>query len=68
LCAIVPRHSRCAGSAGLCGTGSQLHLSAPLRASKARTSPLAGFGRVLSAIEEPVTTRPFTITGGEVIE
>jgi hypothetical protein len=39
-----------------------------VRASKARTSPLAIVGRLLSAIDDPVITRPLTTTGGDVIE
>jgi hypothetical protein len=39
-----------------------------VRASKPRTSPLAMLGVLLSAIEEPVTTTPFSTTGGDVIE
>src|SRR4029077_16044169 len=59
---------RDAGSERSCGIGSHVHLSAPVRASKPRTSPLAMLGVVLSAIEDPVTTTPFTPTGGDVIE
>src|SRR5437667_2571636 len=66
--AMAPRHSLKAGSFGSCGIGSQVHLMAPVRASEARTSPLAGLGRLLSAIEEPVITSPFTTTGGDVME
>ena len=40
----------------------------PVRASKPRTSPLAVSGRLLSPIDEPVTTTPLTTTGGDVIE
>src|SRR5204862_3728827 len=42
------------------------HLRAPVRASKARTSPLAGAGLLLSATAEPVMTRSLTTTGGDV--
>ena len=43
-----------------------VELSAPVRASKARTSPLAGFARLLSAIDDPTTTRSPMTAGGEV--
>src|SRR5687767_8527766 len=60
------RHSAYAGSAGSWGIGCHVHRSAPVRASKARTSPLAGAGRELSAIDEPTITRSLTTTGGDV--
>ena len=64
--ALPLRHVAEAGSFGSCGMGCHVHRSAPVRASNARTSPLAGAGRELSAIEDPVITRSLTTTGGEV--
>ena len=55
-----------AGSVESWGMGSNVHLSAPVRASNARTSPLAGARLVLSATAEPVMTRSPTIAGGDV--
>ena len=41
---------------------------APVRASYPRTSPLAGSGRLLSAIEDPTITTPLITVGGDVTE
>src|SRR5207244_12077113 len=65
---IAPRHWSYAGSLRSWGIGSQVHLRAPVLASYARTSPLAGLGRLLSATEDPVMTNPLIATGGDVIE
>src|SRR5437588_150202 len=64
--AITPRQLSHAGSVESRGTGSQLHSSTPVRASNARTSPLAAFVRLLSATDEPVTIRPLITAGGDV--
>src|SRR6185436_6005121 len=64
--AELSRHVFAAGSAGSCGIGSKVHFSFPVRASHARTSPLAGSARELSAIPEPVITRSPMIAGGDV--
>ena len=66
VCAMAPRQLFHAGSRLSRGTGSQLHLSAPVRASNARTSPLAAFVRLLSATDDPVTIMPRMTAGGEV--
>ena len=65
-CALGPIHVADAGSALFCGTGSNVHRSAPVRASNPRTSPLAASIRLLSATAEPTTTTPSTTVGGEV--
>src|SRR6185436_12555200 len=67
-CTSGPRQSSYAGSVLAWGTGSQDHLSAPVRASYARTSPLGRSGLVLSATDDPVITRPLTTRGGDVTE
>ena len=64
--ALPSRQLTNAGSFGSWGIGCQVQRSAPVRASNARTSPLAGAGRELSAIAAPVTTRSLTTSGGEV--
>ena len=64
--ALGPIHVCEAGSALLCGTGSNVQRSAPVRASYARTSPLAASMRLLSATADPTTTTPATTVGGEV--
>jgi hypothetical protein len=46
--------------------GSQLQRSTPVRASYARTSPLAAFVRLLSATADPLTIMPLMIAGGDV--
>ena len=66
LCAIGPRQLLHAGSVESRGTGSHVQRSLPVRASKARTSPLAAFVRLLSATAEPVTIRPRITAGGDV--
>src|SRR4029077_1530597 len=48
------------------GIGSQLQVSLPVRASNARTSPLAASVHWLSATPEPTITRSPNIAGGEV--
>jgi hypothetical protein len=63
---VGPRQLCHAGSAESRGTGSQLQRSLPVRASKARTSPLAALVRLLSATAEPVTIKPLITAGGEV--
>src|SRR6267378_7944845 len=65
-CALGPFHVWKPGSFGLCGTGSNVHLNAPVRASNPRTSPLAASMRLLSATPEPTTTTPSTTVGGDV--
>ena len=64
--ARLPFQVRYAGSCGSCGTGFQVQRSAPLRTSKARTSPLAPTVELLSAIAEPTTMRSLTMAGGDV--
>ena len=66
VCAMMPRHEFQAGSVESRGTGSQLQRSAPVRASNARTSPLAAFVRLLSATADPVTMSPLITAGGDV--
>lgn len=63
---MAPRHVFQAGSVESRGTGSQLQRSAPVRASYARTSPLAAFVRLLSATADPVTIVPLITAGGDV--
>src|SRR4051812_44211184 len=65
-CARGPIHVRQAASVESCGIGSQVHFRAPVRASNARTSPLAAFVRPLSATAEPTTTMSLMIAGGDV--
>ena len=65
-CASGPCQVAYAGSAGSCGTGFQVQRNAPLRASNARTSPLAPTVELLSATAEPTTMRSPMIAGGEV--
>src|SRR5437667_12793726 len=65
---IAPRHWSYAGSLRSWGIGSQVHLRTPVLASYARTSPLAGLGRLLTATEDPVMTNPLIVTGGDVTE
>ena len=65
-CARVPARSWYAGTLGSCGTGFQVQRSAPVRASKARTSPLAPTVELLSAMAEPTTMRSLITAGGEV--
>src|SRR5437870_10731074 len=47
--AMAPRHSRKAGSFGSCGIGSQVHLMAPVRASRSEehTSELQSRGHLV---------------------
>ena len=53
----------CPGSPG-CGIVWKVQRSAPLRTSKARTSPGGASGRSMSAIDEPTTiTSPTTVPG-----
>src|SRR3954466_13111734 len=66
VCAIIERQLDHCASVESRGTGSHVHFNVPVRASNARTSPLAAFVRLLSATDEPVTSSPFTIAGGEV--
>src|SRR5215207_774983 len=66
VCAFGPTHDRHATSLESCGTGSHVHRNAPVRASYARTSPLAASVRPLSATAEPTTTIPLMIAGGDV--
>ena len=61
-----PRQLVQAGSVESRGTGSQVHFNAPVRASNARTSPLAALMRLLSATDDPVTSRPLMTAGGDV--
>src|SRR5438552_10808405 len=65
-CALGPIQVADAGSTLLCGTGSNVHRRAPVRASYPRTSPLAASIRLLSATPEPTTTTPSTTVAGEV--
>ena len=51
---------------GSCGTGSQVHFSLPVTASKPRTSPLGCGFEVPSAMPEPTTIVLPTTAGGEV--
>jgi hypothetical protein len=56
-----------AGSRASWGIGSKVQRSAPVRASKPRTSPLAGARRLLSAMADPAITMSPTTAGGDVI-
>lgn len=47
--------------------GSKVHLTAPVRASKACTVPNGAATRWLSPIAEPTTTTPDKTTGAELI-
>src|SRR4029077_4456245 len=49
------------------GRGSHFQRNAPVRASKARTTPLGSSARLLSPIAEPTMTRSRRIAGGDVI-
>ena len=51
---------------GSCGTGFQVQRNAPVRASNARTSPVAPTLELLSAMAEPTTIRSPMTAGGEV--
>ena len=66
VCAIAPRQLPHAGSTESRGIGSHVQRSAPVRASNARTSPLAASVRLLSEIAEPDTSSPLIIAGGDV--
>ena len=52
---------------GFGGSGSQLQRRAPVRASKARTTPAGMSARVLSSMAEPTTTISSITAGGEVM-
>ena len=67
-CAAAPRHVSYPAREASRATGSQLHFSAPVRASKARTIPFGAAAREPSDTEEPTTASPLTIAGGEVME
>src|SRR5262249_1298980 len=67
LAALPFRHDLHARSVRLFGIGSQLHLSAPVLASNARTMPLGASARSLSVIAEPTITRSPATAGGEVM-
>src|SRR5438105_819393 len=49
------------------GRGSHFQRSVPVRASKARTTPLGSSARLLSAIADPTMTISRRIAGGDVI-
>src|SRR5947207_143184 len=66
--AAVPRHVLYAVSEASRGTGSHDHRAAPVRASKARTTPAGALARLLSATVDPTITKPFTTAGGDVTE
>src|SRR3954463_9364668 len=66
LCALAPIHVSKPGCVESRATGSHDHLSAPVRASNARTTPLGAAARLPSATDDPTITRPLMIAGGEV--
>src|SRR4249919_892106 len=66
LWARGPIHVRHAASVESCGTGSHVHRNVPVRASNARTSPLAASVRLLSATALPTTIRSLITAGGDV--